>query len=299
MTYSSFARFTALLFAALLVQPAIAGENDANPYADDKSILRVCAASEEAPYSEKDGGGFENKIAVALADAMGRKIFFKWSNKPAIYLVRDQLELKFCDLVVGLDTGDDRVLTSTPYYRAPYVFIQRKDSPLAIKDWNSPDILKAGNIGFDPNSPAQTMLEKLGLFNANFNYMHSLTNFQDRRNKYTRIPPERMVGEVSNGTADLAIGFAPEVARYVKSAGNLTMIVIPDDNTRSDGEKVPHHFNQSFGVRKDDKDLLKSIEAALPKAQPKIEALLKQEGIPVLPITQAALSPQAETSVAR
>ncbi|MEQ1670972.1 MAG: methanol oxidation system protein MoxJ, partial [Hyphomicrobium sp.] len=41
-------------------------------------------------------------------------------------------------------------------------------------------------------------------------------------------------------------------------------------------------FDQSVGVRKDDKDLLAAIDAAIEKARPKIEALLKEEGIPLL-----------------
>lgn len=239
----------AALMALAAFQPALAAD-DANPFADDKTVLRVCAASEEAPYSAKDSSGFENKIAAALADAMGRKVFFKWYNKPAIYLVRDQLDMKVCDVIVGLDTGDERVLTTSPYYRAPYVFVQRKDTKLDIKDWTSADLVKADKVAFVPGTPAQVMLEKLGLFNVHFNYMHSLTDFQDRRNKYTRINPTRVTGEVSSGTADLAVMFAPEVARYVKASSNLTMSVVPDDNTRSDGMKVPHHFDQSFGVRK-------------------------------------------------
>ncbi|ABD87465.1 methanol oxidation system protein MoxJ [Rhodopseudomonas palustris] len=262
--------------------PALASDED--PYADDKTVLRVCAASEEEPYSVKDGSGFENKVAEALAAAMGRKAVFKWYNKPAIYLVRDQLSLKLCDVVVGLDTGDQRVLTSAPYYRAPYVFIQRKDSKLSIKDWNSPDLAKADKIGFVPGSPAQTMMEKIGLFNVHFNYMHSLTDFQDRRNKYTRISPRRVVGEVANGTANAAVMFAPEVARYVKANAELAMTVIPDDNVGADGAKIPHHFDQSFGVREDDRELRDAIDAALPKARPKIEAILAAEGIPLLPM---------------
>jgi mxaJ protein len=271
----------ALLFAVSLgAGPAAA--SDENPYADDKTVLRVCAASEEEPYSVKDGSGFENKIAEALAAAMDRKAVFKWYNKPAIYLVRDQLSLKLCDVIVGLDSGDQRVLTSMPYYRAPYAFVQRKDSKLSIKDWNSPDLVKANKIGFVPGTPAQTMMEKTGLFNVHFNYMHSLTDFQDRRNKYTRISPRRVVGEVANGTADLAVMFAPEVARYVKANGELTMTVIPDDNVGVDGARIPHHFDQSFGVRADDRDLRDAIDAAIPKARADIEAILAAEGIPQL-----------------
>lgn len=276
--------FSGALLATLLCSagtPATA--SDENPYADDKSVLRICAASEEEPYSVKDGSGFENKIAVAVAEAMGRKALFKWYNKPAIYLVRDQLSIKQCDVIVGLDTGDERVLTTAPYYRAPYVFIQRKDTKLDIKDWDSPDLVKADKIGFAPGGPAQEMLEKVGLFNVHFNYMHSLTDFQDRRNKYTRIPPRRVVGEVANGTAQVAVMFAPEIARYVKANPELTLTVIPDTNVRADGQKVGHHFDQSFGVRKDDRELRDALDVALIKARPKIEAILAEEGIPILP----------------
>lgn len=268
------------LFAAgLMAAPALAAD-DANSEASP--VLRICAAADELPYSNRDGSGFENKIAVAVADAMGRKPHFVWFSRPGIYIVRDQLEMKMCDVVMGMDTGDPRVLTTKPYYRAPYVFIQRKDTKLDIKDWNSPDLAKAAKIGFTPGTPAQIMMEKLGLFREHFNYMHSLTNFQDRRNKFTRVPPTRMVNEVADGTADVAVNFAPEVARYVKASDQLMLTVIPDDNVRSDGEKVPHHFDQSIGVRKDDTALLSALDLALEKAKPKIEEILKDEGIPLV-----------------
>ena len=142
--------------------------------------------------------------------------------------------------------------------------------------------MKAEKIGFTPGSPAQTMLEKIGLYREHFNYMHSLTNFQDKRNRFTRIPPARMVNEVADGTAAVSVNFAPEVARYAKASGNIKLTVIPDDNVRSDGEKVPHHFDQSIGVRKEDKELLAALDAALDKAKPKIEEILKDEGIPLV-----------------
>jgi mxaJ protein len=277
-THMKFGLAAPLLAAGLIAGPALAADEDV----DNANVLRICAAADELPYSSRDGSGFENKIANAVADAMGRKPMFVYLNKPAIYLVRDLLDVKRCDVVIGLDTGDDRVLTTKPYYRAPYVFIQRQDTKLDIKDWSSPDLAKASSIGFTPGSPGQIMLEKIGLFREHFNYMHSLTNFQDKRNKFTRIPPQRMVNEVADGTADVAINFAPEVARYVKSSGKLKLTVIPDNQTRGDGEKVPHHFDQSIGVRKDDQVFLAELDAALEKARPAIEEILKDEGIPLV-----------------
>lgn len=272
-------RIAPIFIAAALAGPALAAGADE---AENTTTLRICAAADELPYSSRNGSGFENKIATALAEAMGRKPHFVWFSRPGIYIVRDQLDMKMCDVVMGLDTGDERVLTTKPYYTAPYVFIQRKDTKLDIKDWTSPDLAKATKIGFTPGSPGQIMLEKLGLFREHFNYMHSLTNFQDKRNKFTRIPPQRMVNEVADGTAEVAVNFAPEVARYAKASDKIMLTVIPDNNTRSDGEKVPHHFNQSIGVRKDDTALLSALDLALEKAKPKIEEILKDEGIPLV-----------------
>ena len=272
---------TAVILASL-ASPGWAAEEKAAAQPADPSVLRVCASEVEQPYSSRDGQGFENKIAQVIAQAMGRKAKFVWTDKPAIYLVRDQLDKNNCDVVIGLDTGDPRVLTSKPYYRAPYVFVVRKDSPLDITSWDSPDLRKSKGIGLSQDSPAQVMLEKLGLFNANFNYMKSLTGFKSKRNQYVRVPPERMVSDVVDGKSTVAAVFAPEIARYVKQRGDtLKLVVIPDNATRGDGQHVPFHFDQSFGVRKDDKQLLADVNAALEKARPEIENILKEEGIPL------------------
>lgn len=83
--------------------------------AQSAAELRICASESEPPFSTRDGEGFENRIAAVLADAMRRKPVFVWSSKPAIYQVGDQLDKNECDVVIGLDTGDERVLTSKPY----------------------------------------------------------------------------------------------------------------------------------------------------------------------------------------
>jgi mxaJ protein len=244
--------------------------------------LRICASEVEAPYSTKDGSGFENKIAVAVAKAMGRKPVFVWTSQPAIYLVRDFLDKGQCDLVMGLDAGDERVLTTTPYYRTGYVFVQRADTKLKIEDWQSEDLAKANHIGFIPGTPAQAMLEQRGLFNVHFNYMHSLSDFKDRRNKYTRIDPVRMIRELKEGKSELVVHFAADVARFVAADKELKLTLIPDNNMTADGRKLPHHYDQSMAVRKDDTKLLAEIEAALAKSKDEIAAILKAEGIPLI-----------------
>ncbi|MFZ3181267.1 MAG: methanol oxidation system protein MoxJ [Methylocystis silviterrae] len=253
----------------------------------DPNTLRICAAKNQPPLSLEDGSGLENKIGVALADAMKRKPQFVWSQQPAIYLVRDSLDKKLCDVVIGLDTGDPRVATSKPYYRTGYVFVSRADRDLDIKSWSDARLKKLGHIAVAFGSPGETLLKDMGKYEDNMAYLYSLVNFKSARNQYTQIDPARMVGEVVSGAADVAVGFAPDVARYVKaSSAPLRMTLIEDDAAKSNGEKVPQRFDQSVAVRRDDKVLLAEIDQALVAARPKIDDILKAEGVPLLPVTQ-------------
>lgn len=255
--------------------------------APDPTTLRICAAKSQPPLSMEDGSGLENKIGVALADAMKRKPQFVWSERPAIYLVRDYLDKNLCDLVIGLDAGDPRVATSKPYYRTGYVFLTRADRDLDVKSWSDPRLKKVGHIVVAFGSPGEVLLKDMGQYEDNMAYLYSLVNFRSARNQYTQIDPSRMVGEIVNGGADVAVGFAPDVARYVKASSTpLRMTLIEDNATKSNGEKVPQRFDQSVAVRRDDKALLTAVDAALVVARPKIEEILKAEGVPLLPVTQ-------------
>lgn len=249
--------------------------------------LRICAAKNQPPFSLEDKSGYENKIAVVLAETLGREPQFVWSPKPAIYLVRDFLDKKLCDVIIGLDTGDPRVLTTTPYMRSGYVFVSRADRGLKARSWFDPELKKLAHIAVPFGSPAETMLKEIGRYEDDMPYLYSLVNFRSPRNQYTQIDASRMVSEVANGTAGLAVAFAPEIARFVKfSPIPLRMILIEDDARRSDGERVPLRYDQSIGVRRDDKALLDELNAALRRAQPKIDEILVSEGIPTLPIAQ-------------
>jgi mxaJ protein len=92
-----------------------------------------------------------------------------------------------------------------------------------------------------------------------------------------------MVAEVADGNAEIAVGFAPEVARYVRQASvPLRMTAVDDDTVNSDGQKIPQTFDQSMGVRKDDGELRVALDEALVKARSSIDDILKAEGIPLL-----------------
>jgi mxaJ protein len=255
--------------------------------------LRVCAAENELPYSDKEGRGFENKLAELLAKELGRTVENVWWHDPR-YFVRDSLDKGDCDVVIGVDTDDPRFLTSEPYYRSGYAFVVRKADAGKVRDWDSPWLKTVQRIAFMPDTPADTMVRKIGRHSDLFNYIQSLVGFKAKRNQYVRFDPEKLVQEVASGNAEVAVLWAPQAARYVKQASQpLEMVLIPDQQTRSDGEKVPHHYSTSIGVRKGGEELMAAIGRALHKQRSAVQSLLKAEGIPLLPLTtHTAARPQ-------
>jgi mxaJ protein len=283
-TYAVGGALALILFGASSLADPLPPSSSQPPAA--KVDLRVCASANQLPYSAKDGSGFENKLASAVAEAMGRKLQFVWVDKPAIYIVRDFLDKKACDVVIGLDSGDNRVLTTRPYYRAGYVFITRSSDNLDIHSWYDPRIRKFEHIAVGFGTPGEVMLKQIGKYDDDFNYEKSLVNFRSARNQYIQVEPSKMIAEVADGNAEIAVGFAPEVARYVRqSSVPLRLTAVDDDTVNSEGQRIPQAFDQSMGVRKDDSDLRAALDQALVKARPSIENIIRAEGIPLLALS--------------
>ncbi|NOV29506.1 methanol oxidation system protein MoxJ [Methylomonas sp. ZR1] len=256
----------------------------------EQPVLKVCTAENEMPYSNKNGEGFENKLAQYVAEQLGRKLeTVSWTDPR--YFIRDYLDKGLCDVVMGVDAGDPRLLTTAPYYRSGYVFISREKDGLDLQNWDSPALKQAQRIAFAPGSPAETMLRAIGRYNDMFNYQQELAGFKSKRNQYVKYDNDKLVNEVASGKAEIAILWGPAAARYVKaSATPLTMTVIPDNAKRADGEKVGLHYSTAIGVRKDDSALLGQLNKIIKDGQDNIEALLEAEGIPLLDQPETAVS---------
>lgn len=255
-----------------------------NPLLANADTLKVCAAKNELPYSHQDKKGFENLIAEAVADSMDRQVEYVWSDRPAIFLVSDYLEKGKCDVVMGVDKDDQRVLTSRPYYRSSYVFVYRADKGVSIDSWESPDIQKLDKFAFTPSSPAEAMLRKIGKYEQNFNYLMSLINFKSRRNSYVRYHPEQLVQEVVQGNADIAVLWGPEAARYVNQSSVPLVMKVANNEFAVDGmgTEVGQYYSQSLAVKEGNEALLNELNEALEDSREKIIKILKEEGVPLV-----------------
>lgn len=272
-----------LTHCSLLVACALSLLSPAQANNSLPDTLKVCAAGNEMPYSNTQQQGFENEIATVLADSMGMPVEFVWSDKAAIFLVTEHLLKNDCDVVMGVDSDDPRVATSTPYYKSGYVFVYRSDKNLNISDWHSADIQKLNRFVVTPGSPSEAMLREVGKYEGNFNYSKSLSGYKSARNKYIRLEPSKLISEVTSGNGDIAHLWAPEIARYVRdSSTSLEMVMSPELGKTKEGEGIVQHYDQSVAVREDDKALLEAINKGLAKAAPQITAILEKEGIPLL-----------------
>ena len=249
--------------------------------AQDKQI-RVCAAENEMPYSNNQGEGFENKLAELLGQYLNRKVKYIYWKDPR-YFIRDFLDKGECDVVIGVDAGDPRVLATKPYYRSGYVLISREQDNLDLENWDSEILRSVRRIGFIPGTPAEVMIRAIGRYSDMFNYNKELVGFKSRRNQYVKYENSKLVNDVASGKAEVAVMWGPAAARYVKASSTpLRMIVIPDNNTRADGQKVGHHYSTSMAVRKEDGRLLKQLDQFIEQKKSEIEEILEQEGIPLL-----------------
>lgn len=247
--------------------------------------LRVCASSQDAPYSTGDGTGFENEIARILAEEAGMELDLVMIDRAAIYLVRDGIDEGICDVLIGVDEGDERLLTSAPYYRSGYAFVSRVSRGFEGDRWEDVDQEGYNTFAYRYHSPAETILKYTGRYEYNLIYQASLTDFEDRRNQYTQVEAGRVVSEVAAGNADLGIIFAPEAGRYVRDAREpLKLTLITNEIERSDGVIIPLQYNQSVGVSKQHPKLMDRINVALESGRERIEAVLAKEGIPTLPL---------------
>lgn len=245
--------------------------------------LNICAGENEMPFSNAGGEGFENEIGTLLGKALDRKVQFVYWKDPR-YAVRDFLDKGKCDLMLGMDVGDPRILATKPYYKSGYVFITRRDRDVEATSWND-EILKDKRvrIGTLPDSPGKVMLLQIDRFDDMFDYLTELTNFQSTRNRYIRIEPSKIVNDVVEKHLHVGVLWGPEAGRYVRDAkAPLVMRLIKDDAKKSNGEKVPMQYEVVIGVRKGDSALKAALDRAIGEKQEEIRAVLKKEGIPLL-----------------
>lgn len=241
---------------------------------DDGTEFKVCADQDNLPYSNSKMEGFENKIAEILAKDLGKKLTYQfWYDRMGF--LRNTLNAKRCDVVMGTTPDNDALRTSKPYYRSGHVFVYKKDSGFNITNWDSPDLKKA-RIGIVGQSPATIPLNDHGLLGNARPY---------RMQRDLNLPPSYLVDDVIKGDIDVAVVWGPIGGYFAKqSKVPLEVVMIPEYADQN--VKGKEFWNISIGVRKGDKERMAMIQGALDRNQDKINKILDEYGIPHVPVVE-------------
>ena len=237
--------------------------------------LRVCADPNNLPFSNARGEGFENKIAELLARDLGERLEYTWWAQRRGF-VRNTLNERACDVVIGTPAHMDMLATTSPYYRSTYVFVARRDRHLAIESFDDPRLreLRVGVpvIGDDyASTPPMHALTRRGL-------TRNVVGFSVYGDYGTANPPARLVEAVIAGDVDVAVAWGPLagfVAKRSRVPLEITPVVPP-----SDLRLVPFAYDIAMGVRRGDVALRARLDSAIVRRRSDIDRILSTYGVP-------------------
>jgi mxaJ protein len=238
-------------------------------------VLRVCADPNNLPFSNEHLEGFENKLADLLARDMGERVEYTWWAQRRGFF-RNTLKAGVCDVVLGVPSGFEMALTTSPYYRSTYVFIYRKDKKFNIVSFDDPVLrkLKLGvqMVGDDfSNTPPAHALTKRNIINN----VKGFTLYGDYAQPN---PPARIVEAVEKNEIDVGIVWGP-LAGYFAKHSRVPLTIVPV-SPEVDQPFLPFVYDISMGVRRGDQTLRDQLEQILERRRADIDRILEDYGVP-------------------
>lgn len=265
LTSSVLAATAALLIFTNLAPPSTSFEG---------RTLRICSDPNNLPFSNERLEGFENRLAELVADELNADLaYFWWAQRRGA--IRNTLQARECDLIMGLPTSVDRALTTVPYYRSGYVFVTRADRGLRVDSFESPSLrqLRIGVhvIGDDfASTPPVHALERRRM----------IANIVGYRliDDYSRPdPPARLLDAVVNGEVDVAVAWGPLAGYFTKRRQfpfDLTAVPSGDDPS------LPMVYDISMAVRHEERNFRDQLNRIVDRRRGDIERILDTYGIP-------------------
>ena len=253
----------AVALAALLAMPGAFAQR----------TLRVCAEPDNLPLSNEHEAGFENRIARVVADELQATLVYEWRLQRRGF-VRKTIGADLCDVWIGVPAGLDRVLTTRPYYRSGYVFLNRADAREPLTSFADPRLarLRVGVqlIGDDlAASPPGLALARAG----------ATENVVGYPVWGEGSAAERISADLAAGRLDAALVWGPQAGYFVDHAPVPLAVVRAVAPT---GFEVPFEFAIAMGVRQGDADLRRELDAALERRARDIDAILDAFHVPRL-----------------
>jgi len=251
--------------------------------AEERTVLKVCAPPSNLPMSNKNGEGYENKIAELFADKLGLPLEFEWFPQ-RLGFIRSTLRndntpdgKHKCDIVMGVIENFELAATTKPYLHSSWAmvyvkgrgldFIQSQDD---LKDLTNEQKSKL-RIGVWDKGPAPEWFFHRGLieYSTPYQIMHGDTE---------RNPGKIIEEDLVQDKINLTIVWGPIAGYYAKRIKEHDIAVIPMRNEL----RVIFDFQISMAVRYGESAWKDQVNALITENQAEIDAILDEYGIPRL-----------------
>jgi quinoprotein dehydrogenase-associated probable ABC transporter substrate-binding protein len=250
--------------------------------AETEKTFRVCADPKNPPFSDRQGNGFENKIAEMFAKELGQSVEYTWFPQ-RIGFIRNTLKAKKfpdkevykCDVVMGVPTGYELTLTTEPYYRSTYVLVYAKNR--GWDDIKSPnDVLNLDaarkeklRIAMFDRGPGTAWIVNNGLVDQGVPYQ-SMSGDPDTNTAMT------IEKDLKAGVIDMAILWGPIAGYLLSNSEPGTFAALPMQSVPG----LKFDFPISMGVRYGNKARRDRLNRLIADKSDEIKAILVEYNVP-------------------
>jgi mxaJ protein len=234
-------------------------------------VLRVCADPDYLPYSNRAGEGFENKVAEAVAKALGETVEYTSASYRGSggfpQFLSSTLDAHKCDVVMDIPYGSREELTTRPYYISSYVFVFKKAKHYDVTSMDSP-VLHQVKVGFERDTPAENGIKMRGIIPRAVAFDVGDDNGES---------PATMLKAVESGEVDVMITWQPAIGGFLRDYPDLEVVPVPNDRTL--GAPEQYSFPMSMGVRQDDEALKKQLDDVIAGHLAELRSILSGSGV--------------------
>jgi mxaJ protein len=245
----------------------------------DPNVLRVCADSNNMPFTNEKQEGFENRLAEFLAGKLGKTVSYAYFPMVTGFVRKTLGEFK-CDVILGYPQGDELVQNTNAYYRTTYALVYKSGAGLDGLDTMADARLKEKRIGVVAGTPPASVMARNGLMPRAKPYPLMVDSRYES-------PVQNMVKDLKTGEIDVAVLWGPIAGYYAKQSAE-PLVVMPLLKEKKGAHMV---FRITMGVRASDQEWKRTLNKLIRENQKEINTILLDFGVPLLdeqdrPITQ-------------
>ena len=202
--------------------------------------------------------------------------------------VRNTLNKKKCDIIIGITAGNDLVLNTVPYMRWSYGMIYLKDNGIEVDRPNHPQLADL-SLGVQAGTPPTFVLQR-------YNLMGRVRPYNLTFDPRVAVIGETMIEDMIDGLIDIAFMSGPIASHYLHKKGfsKDKYIFIPLETTDQGWGRMDYYT--TMGVRDGETDWKKKLNRFIKENQKDIDAILAKHNIPVLSLKPGKRKKADETT---